>query len=181
MPTFNVEDGTGETDSNSYASVAEADDYLEVRPDLDDAWGLAINADKEAWLMWATQLLDQRCNFQGTKTVEESALRWPRSFVYDRDGLLVPDDEVPAQIKAATIEVAYNLAVQAVDPSNPSTGGSSGTIQKLKAAVVEITYASGSGTSSRSVALPLGLNDILSPLGSIAPVTGGGFGRILRT
>lgn len=178
MPTFVVETGEGLTNATSYVSVAEADDYLTVKPDATIAgWVALTSGQKEDYLMWATRLLDQRGTFQGTKTVDESSLRWPRAWVYDRDGLLLPDDEIPEQIKAATVEIAFNLLEQNVDPSSPGSS-TSGGIKSLKADVVEIEYFEGGSASNN--AFPKGINDILAPLGSISG-GGPGFGRIVRT
>ena len=178
MPAFVVEDGTGLTNATSYVSVADADDYLTVKPDAVIAdWVALTSGQKQDYLMWATRLLDQRGTFQGQKTVEESALRWPRAWVYDRDSLLLPDDEIPEQIEAATVEIAFNLLDQSVDPSSPGSG-SSGGIKSLKADVVEIEYFEGGSASNN--AFPKGINDILAPLGSISG-GGPGFGRIVRT
>lgn len=171
-----VEDGTGLTNSNSYVTLQEAEDYLSIKSaSAFEIWDAEI--DQENFLMLATRLLDQRANFQGSKTVQASALRWPRTGVSDRDGISLAYDEVPPAIKAATIEIAYHLLSQNVDPSLP-TQKSDGQIASIKADVVEIKYVA--GTAGPVNHFPLGLNDIMQGLGSIPTGNGSKFGRILR-
>lgn len=169
-----VEDGTGLLDATSYVSVNEADDYLSVRPNY-NVWDLAEN--QEELLMWATRLLDQRTSWQGFKQVEGSALRWPRYGAKDRDGMLVPYDSVPVPVKSATIEIAFHLLTQNVDPSAPIS--TSGEIKRVKADVVEVEYFEGTARATTNY-FPVGINDILFGLGSISTGTGSKFGRILR-
>jgi len=176
--TFTVEDGTGLPGANSYASLTEASDYLAIKPNSTTAWEALTTGNKQSYLMWATRLLDQRAVFRGVKTVEDSGLRWPRTGVYDRDGLAVPYDEVPAPIKAATIEIAYHLLSQSVDPSAPSAS-SGGEIKRLKADVVEIEYVEGTAGNTSNY-FPVGVNDILAGLGSLQGGGGSRFGRILK-
>lgn len=170
--TFTVEDGTIVAGANSYVTVEEADDYLSIKSNSDD-WIALADGDKENYLMWATRLLDQRGVFPNTtpSDPDNQDLRWPRMYAYDRDGEAIPDDVIPDQIKEATIEIAFNLYDQGVDPSSGGSSGSAGgTINKIKAGPVEIGYSEGvSGTTSP---FPKGLNDILYPLGSIAGLGG---------
>lgn len=177
MPvTFTVEDGSGLTTSNSYASVAEADDYLSIKPN-DAAWVALNSSVKQEYLMWASRLLDQRTSWRGWKQVDESAMRWPRYGATDRDGLTVANDIVPNPVKAATIEIAFHLLSQSVDPSTPIS--TSGEIKRVKADVVEIEYFEGTATATTNY-FPVGINDILFGLGAISTGTGSKFARILR-
>ena len=172
-----VEDGTGLTNANSYVSVQEADDYLSIKSATAYAlWDAEL--EQENYLMWATRLLDQRANFQGRKSESTSALRWPRSGVTDRDGISLAYDEVPPAIKAATIEIAFNLISKGVDPSAPAADPT-GALKRVKADVVEVEYVQGSA-SPGSDYFPAGINEILSGLGSLSTGTGSRFGKILR-
>jgi hypothetical protein len=171
---FVVEDGTGLTTATSYVSTQEADEYLSLRPNY-AAWDAAENV--EELLMWATRLLDQRATWYGNKQVNESSLRWPRYGVNDRDGIAIPYDEVPLAVKHATIEIAYHLLTQNVDPSAPIA--TAGEIKRVKADVVEVEYFEGTARATTNY-FPVGINDILRGLGSISTGTGSKFGRILR-
>lgn len=182
MPTFIVEDGTGLDNATSYVSVAEADDYLSIRPNIDD-WTELDSTEKEAKLMWATRLLDQRARFYGRKTDNANGLEWPRIGVTDKNGAVVPYDVVPEPIKDATVEIAFYLLVNSLDPALPPGGGgvAGGAIKRIKADVVEIEYTEGTAASAVTTYFPLGINDILAGLGTLIGAGGGrGFGRILR-
>lgn len=179
MVAMVVEDGTGLSNANSYSSVAEADDYLSIKAaTLYAVWSALNTTQKEGYLMWATRLLDQRANYQGSKSVSTSALRWPRTGVTDRDGISLAYDEIPPAIKSATVEIAYNLVSKAVDPSAPAADPT-GALKRVKADVVEVEYVEGSA-SPGSDYFPYGINEILSGLGSISTGTGSRFGKILK-
>lgn len=165
---FTVEDGTLVDDANSYVTVDYANDYLSIKSNADD-W-LALDEEVvEKYLMWGTRLLDQRAVFpNSTPTDEDQALRWPRQYAYDRDGEAIPDDVIPDQIQEATVEIAFNLYNQAVDPSQAASSG--GAINKIKVAVIEIGYSDGVAASNNN--FPSGINEILYPLGSIGGAGG---------
>lgn len=172
-----VEDGTGLSNANSYVTTTEAEDYLSVKSATAFAlWDAEL--EQENYLMWATRLLDQRANFQGSKSVSTSALRWPRTGVRDRDGISLAYDEIPPAIKAAVIEIAFNLVSKAVDPSAPAADPT-GALKRVKADVVEVEYVQGSATPGSDY-FPFGINEILSGLGSISTGTGSRFGKILK-
>lgn len=183
MPAFVVEDGTGLTNATSYVAVADADDYLSIRPNI-DSWEDLDSAGKEDYLMWATRLLDQRARFRGQKYDATNALEWPRVGAVDKNGMVVPYDIVPKPIKDATVEIAFYLLVNALDPAMPPGGGGTagGAIKSIKADVIEIVYTEASAASAQTIYFPLGINDILAGLGTLASGMGGkGFGRILRS
>jgi len=172
MPAFIVEDGTIVPEATSYVTVAEADDYLSIKSNAAD-WTALADGVVQNYLMWATRILDQRAVFPNSTPTEpdNQSLRWPRQYAYDREGDLIPDDVIPDQIKEATIEIAFNLFDQGIDPSSGGSSGSAGgAIKRIKAAVVEIEYTE--GVSATTSAFPTGINDILYPLGSIAGVGG---------
>lgn len=166
--TFTVEDGTIVDGANSYVEVSFADDYLSIKSDS-ATWEALSTLNKQKYLMWATRLLDQRAKFPNTVLTDtDQPLRWPRQGAYDRDGDPLPDDIIPDQIKEASVEIAFNLFITGIDPSeNAQTG--SGSITKLKVAVIEINYNGAIPLNAN--AFPRGINYILFPLGS---VPGGG-------
>ena len=178
MPAFVVEDGTGTLAATSYASIAEADDYLTVNVRA-EAWGDVAQAYKEQYLMWATRLLDQRANYVGSRAFEASALRWPRAGVCDRDGIPVANTTVPYAIKAAVIEIAWHLHNTSVDPSANPGSTDPGAIKRIKADVVEIEYQEAQ-SSIRNTTFPSGLNYILNGYGVIAGIGGSNFVKISR-
>lgn len=168
--SFVVETGSGSTTATAYVSVSYADDYFEAMPE-EVAWTGITNADKEYYLIWASRLLDQKTLWRGTKAVTTSALRWPRSGVYDKDDLLLDDASIPRAVKDATCEMARFLVNY-----DPTVGQGADNIKRIVADVVEIEYQDGTAQSD----WPSLINDILRPLGSFKSRSHG-FGRILRT
>src|SRR5512139_2722558 len=105
--TLVKEDGTGKTDANSYASVADADGYFEAHL-YATVWTVATTETKTAALVMATRLVDSQFQFHGYRAHETQALQWPRERCADPDRNLVtsslqspvlssfvPNDEVP--------------------------------------------------------------------------------------
>lgn len=96
--------------ANSYVSLDEADAYFATRLNA-DAWAQAGQASpprQEAALITATQRLDQE-SFRGRRTYRDQALSWPRAGVRGADGLPMPPDEIPGDIKRAQMELALAL------------------------------------------------------------------------
>lgn len=106
--TFIVEDGSGKADANSYITVADADAYVENHG-TETAWIGATQAAKEKALRLATQYIDLKFNFKGTRNSETQALLWPRFNVYDNDGYNVDYDAIPQKLKDAVVEAALRV------------------------------------------------------------------------
>ena len=100
---FVVEDGTGKTDSNSYVSVAEFEAYwLDRNNDMSGE----TTADKQSWLINATQYIDLNYTFAGEVSNDDQALQWPRTYTYDNKGNVIDSDSIPNQLKYAVCELA---------------------------------------------------------------------------
>lgn len=110
-----VENGTGLATAESYASVVEADTRLAAFGFT--AWaGLATTA-KETALRLATDFMvnSYRTRWKGYRVNTTQALDWPRNYVERPDaqtsyygGAAYYDSaSVPAEIKAACIDLAY--------------------------------------------------------------------------
>jgi hypothetical protein len=110
----------GGADSNSYATLVEADAYHDTRLHNSE-WTGATDSVKEAALIWATRTLDANFYWDGRKSTETQALDWPRSGVTDSDGYSIDSDIVPIQVKYAESELAFllikNDRTLAVDPN----------------------------------------------------------------
>src|SRR5574343_62613 len=100
--SLNVEIGSAASDSESYASVADANAYATARGLT--AW-TGADAVKESALRNATQYLDATYRFKGNRVAEHQALMWPRSGVVF-DGYTMAYDAIPAMLKTACIELA---------------------------------------------------------------------------
>lgn len=134
MPAvFTVEDGTGLTNSNAYASLAFVDQY---HLDRGNTKWTGANAVKQAGIVRATDYVDKRfrVRFRGTRSSAEQALQWPRVNAQNDNGFFITD--IPTAIKQAIAEYALRAILNGVlapDPSQntPSqsmvTGVSNGT------------------------------------------------------
>jgi hypothetical protein len=136
---FTVEDGTGlVAGANSYSNVADADCYFE--PDSRSAtWDALSTTDKENLLAVATRTLDVYANFNGTKTVAASPLRWPRTGVCDRDGNQIGSNVIPDEIKTAVYELSRVLIGTDLNALNETDG-----IKKIVVDVIEVEFQEGS-------------------------------------
>ena len=101
----------GGANSDSYASVTEADTYHEAYGNT--AWAaISTTALKEAALRKAAQYLDTKA-FAGIRASSTQALEWPRYDVviggYDVSNTVIPNDIKVAQMEAALIASAESL------------------------------------------------------------------------
>ena len=112
--TLIVEDGTGKTDANAFVDVAFFKAYCDLRG---ISYADYSDTQVEQAIVRATDFLTNSYRWQGFKRNErgnsdgEQSLAWPRSWVEDRNGYSVPNDEVPDEIKRATVEIARREAV----------------------------------------------------------------------
>jgi hypothetical protein len=116
MPlTLIKEDGTGKSDANSYASVAEADGYHDGHL-YATTWTSAVTTTKEKALVMATRLIDANMLFKGHMLRSTQALMWPRVGARDPDARggeeFFADDAIPADLLKAVYETARELIAQ---------------------------------------------------------------------
>lgn len=109
---FTLEDGTGKTNSNAYASVAEVDSYISDYARNDSTWASASTSNKERYIAEATQSIDLLWGnrFVGVKFDVDQALKWPRLGGFDREGYELSSSVIPVAIKRATAELAFKHA-----------------------------------------------------------------------
>ena len=107
---FVVETGQGSGDSNSYASVSDADAYFAERNVAD--W-VGSDDEKQAWLIRATDYIDARfgSRFIGQRKTQEQALEWPRSGI---DG--IAEDVIPRGLQRACMEYAVRTKTSPLAP-----------------------------------------------------------------
>ena len=124
----------------SYASLAEADAYLNIDPVREAAWELLSDDDKGKKLVAATRRLDL-LPWNGEKTGEEGVQEnaWPRTGVTYPDGTAVSTTEVPIEVQNATILLAGSIAITA---ATADAGSSSSNQKRLKAGSAEIEFFS---------------------------------------
>jgi len=137
-----VEDGTGKSDAESYASVVEADAYF---TSLNNASWTGDDVTKEAALRSATSYLDATYTWNGYIYSDDQALGFPRTSIYDKEGRDL-SESVPINVKKAT----YELAVAALSGDLVENINSSDYVKREKVGSLEVEYSdarpTGSGT-----------------------------------
>lgn len=138
-----VEDGTGTLAAESYASVAEADQYMSDRGKI--AWAALVTGDKESALRRATDYMMQmyRDRWGGTRVTNTQKLDWPRYLVPMKDApgayRSLPAyylyTIVPIEVKAACIQLALRASTAELldDLQPPTTNETVGAISISKA------------------------------------------------
>ena len=112
MPlTLIKEDGTGRSDANSYADIAQGDVFFSghLYPDY---WEAANEERRIRALVMATKVINAEWQFNGETAVEGQALQWPRAECPDPDGeagAFVAEYIVPVPIVHATCQLALRL------------------------------------------------------------------------
>jgi hypothetical protein len=92
--------------ANSYVDLAYASAYFASRLGS-ESWNGAASEVRESSLIQATTHLDAVFDWEGEyRTDEDQALMWPRVCAHDRDGFVIPDDEIPENVKKAQCELA---------------------------------------------------------------------------
>lgn len=168
---FTVEDGSLVADANSYATVAEADDYYAVDPNFNATWTAYTDVEKEQRLAWSARVLDQKCRYDGSPVSATQAMRWPRTGVTDKDCRVVSSTSIPEQLKEAVLE-HLKYAIN----NDPTTGGDIDQISQVVVDVIEITYQE--GTSQTTV--PNLINHILTGIGAYQ-IGSRGAGKIIKS
>lgn len=96
----------GAADANSYITLAEAQAYADGDIDAVE-WYAASTDQRTRALITATRNLDL-VGFVGTRSTTTQALAWPRKDFKTTEKTYA-DDEIPAEIKTATWELAKSL------------------------------------------------------------------------
>lgn len=154
-----VETGSGaDPTANSYVSVVDADTYHSNRLHR-AAWATATT--KEQALMTATQFIDTYIRFHGSRVSADQPLEWPRTDVYDRDGRLLPSDEIPQRLKDAVCEQAFAALTTDLSQQDSKAG-----MTRLKADSVEIEWDATKKPTRQKI--PSLVSNLLSELGRSA-------------
>ncbi len=100
--TLIIEDGTGVDNANSYVSIDDCDSYHDG---LGNTGWTGDDAVKQSAILRAMAWLESQ-PWKGRKLDYSNALSWPRADVVDREGYVVPEDEVPDGVVKALCEAA---------------------------------------------------------------------------
>jgi len=137
-----IEDGTGKTNSNSFATAAETITYAEDRGFSFSA----VEADVEKLLIKAADfLLGLEPQMKGLRTNQNQRLPFPRVRVLLFNNVdYIASDEIPERLK----EVQMRLAVSAYANSNELVPDGTGQeVVREKVGPLEVQYAErGTGT-----------------------------------
>ena len=139
--TLIVEDGSALVNSESYCSVAFADDYHAKRGNV--AWDVVD--DKEAALRKATDYMTQvyRNAWQGFRYRTYQSLDWPRTgVVVDRFRVILAT-VVPPEIMAACAELALRASANALYADQTQL------VKSKKVGPIEVVYADGGSPALR--------------------------------
>lgn len=158
MATIVVEDGTGKTDSNSYASEAQLSTYAADR-------NVTVTGTAAVLLVTAMDYIEQQ-PFKGNKNTKEQALQWPRFSVWI-DSYSIDSDEIPVLLLEAQMEAAL-----AVDAGNNPSGTVDRATKREKLDTLEVEYMDGARDQEFNRALETKLRKLLrAGTGGISAVT----------
>ncbi len=152
MPTLIVEDGTGLTTANAYATLAFVDLYHRDRGNT--TWTGAQSA-KQTAIILATEFIDRNfgSQFHGRRVKRDpqgvgvQALEWPREGVFDdEDDLEILDTVVPSDVENAMAELALVSITEGLypDPGEPPVASKSVKVGRIS----KTTTFSGSGSNT---------------------------------
>lgn len=171
--TFVVEDGTGLPTSNSYLSVASANQYHEDHGDP-DAWTGLGDGEKKRHLREATEYLDAtfRSRWRGIRGTNAQALDHPRDNLNDREGFLRSSSALSIELVPATALMALKSAEAVADgselaPDLANPGSVKKTRKKLDVLEEEIEYESGNQPFTRYRRVDMILGPILLRAGLV--------------
>ena len=108
--TVIVEDGSGVTGANSYASILTIDAYVLTNPH-DSTWTALTEAQKNGYAVWSCRVLNEQMNWDGWQVSDTQALDLPRSGMIDKNGNAIDDDEIPSEVVNAQCELARLFAI----------------------------------------------------------------------
>jgi hypothetical protein len=165
-----VETGTGLADAESYATLAQADDYHAARGIT--LWATMSEAEREQALRRATDYMVQayRTRWAGVRKTDTQALDWPRYDVPRRDGpgallygpSFYPSDAVPVEVRNACAELAYRGAAGPLMADKTR----SNYVTREKVDVIEVEYAAWAPTSESYRAVEALLSPMLTTSGA---------------
>lgn len=167
---FVPETGAGLSNSNSYASVAQADSYFADRGNAD--WAALDTTAKQQALIKATDFLEAtyRSAWKGFRVSSTQALSWPRVEVV-ADGFPIPSSIVP-------LPVVYSCAELAIRSTTTTLLADQGQqVKREKVDVLEVEYQDYSDPTERYPAV----NRLLLPFLLSASASGFAQVRVIRT
>ncbi|MDV3257744.1 MAG: hypothetical protein LOX97_08200 [Sphingomonas sp.] len=155
----------GGAGTDSYPDLADIAAYAVAHGKTFVITGGTNEADAEAAARRGTLFIDSfRSRFPGARTNGRSQAReWPRTGATDADGEEIADDEIPAEIIAATCEAAI---LEKATPGVLAPNVTPGQIKKSVSVegAVSVEYAIGSGSAGEQIPVVTVIEGILEPL-----------------
>lgn len=168
----------GDPTANSYLTLAEAQAYWDTKL-FTDAWD--ASPDQEAALILATRTLNAILTprreynlavgavmayfetgptWTGLIASNTQALPWPRTGMFNRNGVAINPATIPQELKDATAELAgqMSLADRTIDNDAAVQG-----IASVKAGSVAVTFKNGAGAALTLKVLPDFVWNLLVP------------------
>lgn len=134
---FTVETGAGASNSNSYVAVADAQTYYTDRGQTELA--AKTTAEIQAALVLASEYLDSKYSFTGSRNSATQAMSWPRTGGSDsEEGISIDNNIIPAAVKRATIVLAGKYLEGTTLLEDLDRGGG---ISSVKVGPVSISYS----------------------------------------
>lgn len=122
--------------ANSYVTVDYADDYALLRIGT-TAWAALTTANKQAYLVTATRMLETYFAFRGNPADESQALHWPAVDDISWDTLTFDSDTIPEAVKRATCEQAlYLLRINAIEDPTAIMAG----LASVQVGAIEVEF-----------------------------------------
>lgn len=138
--------------SNSYCTLAFADDYHESRLHNADWFDSFVKEKLAAALITATGYIDL-FRYKGRPTLPNQALQFPRTGMYYNGGY-APSDAIPVQVKHACAQIALDyLRSDFAGRSTQAQANVQGAISSIKAGSFQIAYAGDGATVSQAASV----------------------------
>ena len=155
----------GTTTANSYCTIAFASEFHQFQRHNRDWFEEYVQEDIAAALITVTRYIDYY-EYKGRPVTNNQSLKWPRAGAR-YNGRVIDHTDVPVHVRYACAQIALDYLRQDIGPRRQQQAASTidGTIQRIRAGSVEISYGGGGATVSDS--------------GQIAFISPEGF-RILR-
>lgn len=146
----------GGANSNTYADLAWYKGYLSTRRPLPSWLALALLGDLddelEIDLIQAGRLLDSQFNWNGTPATAIQVMAFPRIGLLTRNGVIVPSNVNPREIKDAQSEYAVILHDKDLLSSNEAEDKG---VKRVKAGSVEVEFQSKDVSTLESVTVSI--------------------------
>lgn len=149
--TITIEDGTGVTGANSYATEAELALYAADR-------GIDLTTAEGVLLIKAMDYIES-LDYTGTKATQAQPLQWPRASVMI-DGYSIGSNEIPAELVNGLLAAAVSID-QGVNP----LADIERSTKREKVGDLEIEYADGAASVAINKTIKSAMRKILTSAG----------------